>query len=112
MNKDEIIRLAGEAGLAVHESAAEGMPITEQLQRFAELVGAQEREACARACDLIEESHNRTAAGYWDFYLPTDCEDAASRGAGECARAIRGLRSRASGGRSVAGAATQLACDA
>lgn len=112
MNKDEIVRLAGEAGFVVDREATESAVVMERLLRFADLVRGQEREACARACDGIEESHNRTAAGYWDFYLPTDCEDAASRGAAECARAIRSLRGRLPGGRTTAEAGAGEACDA
>lgn len=89
MNKEDIIRLAGEAGLVLDEAVEPSDAMASRLLRFAELVGAQEREACARACESVEESHNLAASAYWDLYMPTDCEDAASRGASECARAIR-----------------------
>ena len=42
MTKDDIIRMAREARL-------EGYP--DELERFANLVAAAEREACAKVCD-------------------------------------------------------------
>jgi hypothetical protein len=55
MNKDDIIRMAQEAGLAISDVGAEigfiwcseEYPIDEEIYRFAELVAAKEREACA-----------------------------------------------------------------
>ena len=44
MNRDDIIRIAKEAGFArtkMHKA----------LERFAELIAAAEREACAKVCD-------------------------------------------------------------
>ena len=52
MNRDDIIRMAREAGLANRGAFAEyweGWP--EQLERFAALVAAAEREACAQIAD-------------------------------------------------------------
>ena len=58
MTQDEIIRMAREAGFEVDEGlfpfeAAEDKYIgTERtLERFAALVAAHEREACAKVCD-------------------------------------------------------------
>lgn len=45
MNKDDIIRLAREAGL--HDP----MVFYAGYERFAALVAAAEREACAKVCD-------------------------------------------------------------
>ena len=55
MDKEDIIRMAREAGLAVSAVApeigviwcSEEYPIDEEIYRFAELVAAAEREACA-----------------------------------------------------------------
>ena len=48
MTKDDIIKLAREAGLFTHKE------VQPELKRFANLVAAAEREACARLCeDLI-----------------------------------------------------------
>ena len=52
MTRDDIIRMAREAGLAnrgVFAEYWEGWP--EQLERFAALVAAAEREACAKVCE-------------------------------------------------------------
>ena len=72
MTRDEIIRMAREAGMEVHERKGEirigsavitGCDSTEQVTRFAALVAAAEREACA---ELMERQHawitNTTAA--------------------------------------------------
>ena len=53
MNRDDIIRMAEHAGF--------GMPVqvfqfrAEELERFAALVAAAEREACAKACERLEK---------------------------------------------------------
>ena len=48
MTHDEITKLAREAGLFVPQA---GIPENGALMRFAALVAAVEREACAKACD-------------------------------------------------------------
>ena len=51
MTRDDIIRMAEHAGF--------GMPVqvfqfrTEELERFAALVAAAEREACAKVCESL-----------------------------------------------------------
>lgn len=87
MNREEIIRLAEVAGLSLNADRQSG--IATQLEKFATLVSAAEREACARLCEMVAHGHSQTAADYFDFYLPTEREDAASQGAGECVQAIR-----------------------
>ena len=55
MDKDDILRMVQDAGLAVSAVApeigviwcSEEYPIDEEIYRFAELVAAAEREACA-----------------------------------------------------------------
>ena len=58
--KDEIIRMAREAGFLIDTHAQKYQPncilsthglIDENLQRFAALVAAAEREACAKVCE-------------------------------------------------------------
>ena len=49
MTKDDIIRMAREAGLFTHKE------VQPELERFANLVAAAEREECAKLC----ESHVR-----------------------------------------------------
>jgi hypothetical protein len=50
MTREEIIGLAREAGFLV-ASASSWVAETEALERFAALVAAAEREACAAICD-------------------------------------------------------------
>jgi hypothetical protein len=64
MNRDDIIRMAREAGFVVNEKAQQHQPncifhtyhmVDELLERFAFFVAAaakaEEREACAQVCD-------------------------------------------------------------
>ena len=71
---EDIIRMAEEAGLPLAWVSAKGVIQWAQLERFAALVAADEREACAKVCvaDLIES--------------PTKFEVAAIN---KCAAAIR-----------------------
>jgi hypothetical protein len=65
MNRDDIIRMAQEAGLEVsdvgHEIGfiwcSEEYPIDEEIYRFAELVAAAEREECAKRLDAVGCDH-------------------------------------------------------
>lgn len=54
MNKDEIIRMAQEAGM-VFDGVNTRVPLwiskPEELERFVTLVAAAEREACAQICE-------------------------------------------------------------
>jgi hypothetical protein len=49
MDREEIIRMAREAGLAY---GSDEKPLG-SVTRFAALVAAAEREACARVCDVL-----------------------------------------------------------
>lgn len=60
MNKDDIIRMAREAGMKLAWIAtlpgSDKMKVlldTDQVERFAALVVAAEREACAKLCDEL-----------------------------------------------------------
>jgi hypothetical protein len=90
MTKDDIIRMAREADFCVNEdgeistSNSYGI-IRGELERFAALVAASEREACAKLCD--------EAAKDWERY---DWDDDADEKYGhkesaceECAETIR-----------------------
>ena len=70
---DQMMRLAKEAGFL--DGDLELFP--ETIERFAELVRQDEREACARTCDDMSEG-----------LVGDDNADGAS-GAGYCANAIR-----------------------
>lgn len=86
MTREEIIRMAWEAG-----GHASGFGFgdrwamyTQDLERFAALVAAAEREACAKVCDQVEEKCWES----WDSQA--DPQDQGSAiGAAHCAAAIR-----------------------
>ena len=50
MTKDEIIRMAREADIDWHKHWGDN---ENRLERFAALVAAHEREACAKVCDEL-----------------------------------------------------------
>ena len=60
MNKDEIIRMAREAG-----PLTQG-PFDAWCKRFAALVAAAEREACAKLCDDLDDDIVAGLAG-WQY---------------------------------------------
>jgi hypothetical protein len=51
MTREDIIRMAREAGM----TGLEGCDLVENFERFANLVAAAEREACAALCDRVAE---------------------------------------------------------
>ena len=75
MNKEDIIRMAREAGLGNVLGIIEGGA----LHRFAALIAAAEREACAEICDGFYLSWI-DIQGRYEFM---------GEGASECAGAIR-----------------------
>ena len=77
MDREEIIRMAREVGIGPvygHES----------IERFAALVAAAERRACAEACEEVESR----AEELWDKFAYPEDQGMAS-GARQCATAIR-----------------------
>ena len=74
MNREDIIRMAREAGLRVGTNLSGvvlvGSPAEiglahltiEELERFAALVAAQEREACAKVCEDMDHDGVMIAA--------------------------------------------------
>jgi len=61
MTRDDIIRMAREAGFATSWTEAAG----DALERFAALVAKHEREACAKVCECFNSepvSHATVAA--------------------------------------------------
>lgn len=59
MTRDDIIRMAKEAGfMQRHNNPREWWMLTEHIERFAALVAAAEREACAK---VVEQY-----TGAWD----------------------------------------------
>ena len=65
MNRDDIIRMAEKASGGRQPDGWGVMLDHEQLERFAKLVAAAEREACAKVCDKLGDE-------YADAN-PTDC---------------------------------------
>jgi len=58
MNKDEIIRMAHEAWPEEYRYDADDQYVTfkfDELERFAVIVAAAEREKCANVCDIHAE---------------------------------------------------------
>jgi hypothetical protein len=59
MNREDIIRMAREAGMPPVEITSDKpvlYPVPDAIERFAALVAADEREACAAICDAFEFS--------------------------------------------------------
>ncbi len=79
MTKDEIIAMARQSGFDTYKNetaGVEGYDCTEELERFAALVAAKEREACAQVCEGFKQGNSAT-------YIDDDWADM-------CAAAIRG----------------------
>ena len=55
MTRDDIIRMAKEAGLAL-ASFCRWSAYSDDLERFAALVAEREREACAKLCEGLRPS--------------------------------------------------------
>ncbi len=82
MDRDDIIKMAKEAGLD-----PDLWNYTDAFERFAALVAAAEREACAKLClEEANEAYHQEA-----FYLPRGNQGLLriAEGAKRCAEAIR-----------------------
>ncbi len=79
MTKEDIIRMAREAGLD-----PDLWNYTDAFERFAALVAAHERRACAKACEEVESR----AEELWDKFAYPEDQGMAS-GARQCTTAIR-----------------------
>ena len=53
MDRDDIIRMAREAGFDPHDMSDDFTCNLEDIERFATLVAVAEREACAKVCDVL-----------------------------------------------------------
>ena len=63
MDKNEIIRMALEVGVKEYGPLTRNWSFgLSQLERFAALVAAHEREACAKVCDDIDKHFEYTIA--------------------------------------------------
>lgn len=77
MSRDDIIRMAREAGLPLAWISEKGVIQWEQLERFAALVA--ERERLAKACEQLAPSQREFDARFYDGVMV--CADAIRRGA-------------------------------
>ena len=66
MDREQIIRMAREAGLAY---GSDEKPLN-SVTRFADLVAAHEREACAKVCEILEAEDD---SFYAEFSRAKDC---------------------------------------
>jgi hypothetical protein len=82
MTKDEIAKL-------MNDTAGQHWGDEAHFQRFANMLLAAEREACAKVCDEISEEYGRREARRYPG-LRTDAE----MGADVCAVAIRARRNK------------------
>jgi hypothetical protein len=82
MNREDIIRMAREAGLVGLEQGG----VLENFERFAALVADHEREACAKVCDDLEAELRVIAGNGWYFTKAAKAAAAAIRAQGEVPR--------------------------
>ena len=78
MTQDEIIEMAKLAGWEMDDSCVLSPQVLwyiyqEQLETFAKLVAAKEREACAKLCDWMQEKAEFHGTDCCKFPTPTDC---------------------------------------
>ena len=63
MDREEIIRMAREAGFRDTTTPVVALGVSwEQVERFATLIAAAEREACAKVCDGMDHNGVMIAA--------------------------------------------------
>ena len=101
MNHDEIIAMAREAGFRTGHidltigdpvpfiAPASGTSCMWEVLRFAALVAAKEREACAQVCDAERQDFGGVAAGPMTTDAGKRVHEAMAAGAATCAAAIR-----------------------
>lgn len=62
MNREDIIRMAREAVSERHEKEFGVWWSWEEIEAFAQLIAAAEREACAKLCEQWDASHPQIIA--------------------------------------------------
>lgn len=62
MDREDIIRMAREAGFDPHDMSDDFTCNLMDIERFAALVAAAEREACAKVCDGMDHNGVMIAA--------------------------------------------------
>ncbi|WP_152643470.1 hypothetical protein [Paracidovorax citrulli] len=98
-DREELMRLALVAGLQTaqdyeYRGGFKKMTVPEmeellKLERFAELVAAKEREACAQMCDHLSRRTKEAQSGPADALANVMLRQVATLGHAECAAAIR-----------------------
>ena len=88
MTRDDIIRMARHVGICDGPFEFQ-MVSPEDLRRFAKLVSAAEREACAKVCDTFKSKTLGAQAGPDDELSNVILRQVAYLGHAECAAAIR-----------------------
>ena len=66
MNREQIIRMAREAGFDPHDMSDDFTCNLVDIERFAALVAATEREACAKVCDAVQKKNEDDGAWMWE----------------------------------------------
>jgi len=84
MDREDIIRMAREAGFDPHDMSDDFTCNLEDIERFAALVAAAEREACAKECYDVELRFTQLCNKYF-YEFDAGGADAAK----QCAAAIR-----------------------
>lgn len=93
MTTDDILRMAREAGMdrkpADHNCRVDYFDVVtdSELERFAALVAAAEREQCAKVCEAWAKGHAEAASSPGDECDYTNCDLVAA--SEDCAHAIR-----------------------
>ena len=72
MTRDEIISMAREADLSIRGHYDETGSTPSELERFAALVAAAEREACAEVCQGVVDGGQYDG---WQQYAAAACRD-------------------------------------
>lgn len=65
MTRDDVIRMAEEAGFSAYHLAV----LDQGIYRFADSVAAREREACALACDKLGDEYADANAAHCAFAI-------------------------------------------
>ena len=82
MTKDDIIRMAREAGFEFNSLGGTytNGSLSENLERFAKLVAAAEREACAKVCETLWNTPDNGMATEEEAYGEKCAEAIRARG--------------------------------
>jgi len=66
MNREDIIRMAIEAGLNLYVNDLTEKQYIEVVERFAALIASAEREACAKVCEEGIANADDWNSAHWD----------------------------------------------